>query len=144
MKRLTKIIVVIMIAVFALSALACGEDGKVTLVVVGDETSVYTVDTTGKELSTLKDLMDYLVENEEFTYEETGGFLTTANGKAPSETEFWGIYTDLVINEIEYYNDDWGTATYEGIMYGSATKGIVELPLSGGATYLLKLTVMEW
>ena len=114
MKKLTKIVVVIMIAVFAFCLCACTQDGKVTLVVVGYETKVYTVDTTGKNLSTLKDLMDYLVENDEFSYEETGGFLNSVNGKSPSETEFWGIYTDLVINEIEYYNDDWGTAAYDG------------------------------
>lgn len=144
MKKLTKIVVVIMIAVFAFCLCGCTKEGKVTLAVVGDETKVYTIDTTGKNLSTLKDLMDYLSENDEFSYEEKGGFLNSVNGRLPSETEFWGIYTDLVIDQIEYYNDDWGTATYEGIMYGSATKGIVELPLSGGATYLLKLTAMEW
>lgn len=144
MKKLTKIIVVIMIAVFALCAFACGEEGKVTLVVIGEENKVYQIDTTGKELSTLKDLMDYLVENEEFSYEEMSGFVNSVNGKNPSSTEFWGIYTDLELNDIPYYDSSWGTADYDGKSYGSASKGITELPLSGGATYIFMLTQMSW
>ncbi len=143
MKKLTKIVVVIMIAVFTLCLFACtGEEGNVTLVVAGNETKTYNVDTTGKELSTLKDLMDYLVENDQFSYEETGGFVTVVNDKIPNANEFWGIYTDLVIGEIEYFDMEWGTEV-DGKMYGSASQGIEDLPLSSGTTYIFKIATTE-
>lgn len=142
MKKLVKILVVIMILTLSLGLFACrGEEGRVTLVVKGSETKTYTVDTTGKELSTLQDLMDYLEENEEFSYSVEEGMVNEINGKIPDGEvhEFWGIYTDLKIGEIPYYDDSWGTADYEGKIYGSALKGINELPLSGGFTYLFEI-----
>lgn len=142
MKKLVKILVVIMILTLSLSLFACnGEEGRVTLVVKGMEIKTYTVDTTGKELSTLKDLMDYLEENEEFSYTVESGMVSEINGRVANglDHEFWGIYTDLIIGEIPYYDDSWGTADYEGKIYGSALKGITELPLSGGFIYLFEI-----
>lgn len=146
MKKVLKVFVILMIAVMALCAFsACsGEDGKVNLYVVSaDGTSkLYTVDTTGKDIETLKDFLDYIVENEEFTYTEVGGMVISINGIEPDSTkqEFWGLYTDLKIGDLPYFDNAWGTATVNNVEYGSATKGITELPLSGGATYIFKVS----
>ena len=142
MKKLVKILVVIMILTLSLGLFACrGEEGRVTLVVKGTQIKTYTVDTTGKELSTLQDLMDYLEENEEFLYTVESGMVSEINGRVANgaNREFWGIYTDLKIGEIPYFDNSWGTASIDGKTYGSALKGINELPLSGGFTYLFEI-----
>ena len=143
MKKLTKIVVVIMIMVCALSMLACsGTEGKVTLIVVGDDTNTYELNTTGKNLSTLQDLMDYLSQNEDFSYIASGSFLTSVNGREAdaSSNEFWAIYTDLKIGDLPYYDSTWGTIEVNGVNYASASKGITELPLNKDTVYVLSLS----
>ncbi len=147
MKKFTKVLVVLLIAVICFCAFsACkGEEGNVKLFVIGADGTVksYFVDTTGKELVCLEDFMKYLAESEEeFTYTSASGMVLTINGIEPdfSKNEFWAIFTDVTIDGVPYFNNDWGTVTVEDATYGSAAKGVTELPLNAGATYVFKIS----
>ena len=146
MKRFNRVLVMVLALVIALCAFsACsGEEGKVDLHVVdaSGEVVSYSVDTTGKELATLQDFLDYIADKEEFAYTESGGMVLSVNGITAdfSKNEFWAIYTDVKVGDIPYYDSSWGTATVNEVEYASASKGIAELPLSAGATYVFKIS----
>lgn len=150
MKKLFKSLIVIMLILsISVCFFACkGEEGNVKLHIVSADGAIksYSIDTTGKDMIYLKDFMDYLKDSqEEFEYTENGGFVETINGIVPDSTknEFWGLYTDLEIGEIKYYDISWGTAELNGVTYGSASKGIVELPLNAGSTYIFKVSTWQ-
>lgn len=145
MKKGLKLVAVLLVLACVITCFsACtGEKGEVTLVVmIGEESASYVVDTTGRDMKYLVDLLNYLKDNEEFTYVEAGGMVSSVNGyEAKSENhEFWAIYTDCVVGDIPYFDRTWGKVEYSGVTYGSALKGIVELPLTGGATYLFAIS----
>ena len=147
MKRFSKFLVTVLVLVVAVFCfLGCaGSEGEFTVVVIrGHDREAYTLDSTGSDMTYLIDALDALQNDEEtdFSYAVNGTFLTTVNGytAVSSAHEFWAIYTDCEIEGLKYYDIAWGTADYEGIMYGSATKGITELPLNGGTTYIIKLS----
>ncbi len=145
-----KVLKTLIVCALILSVLACcfackGEEGNVKLHVVSADGAVksYSVDTTDKDLTTLEDFMKYLKEKgEEFDYTASSGFVGSINGITPDLTknEFWAIYTDVQIGEIKYYDQSFGTCEIDGVSYASALKGINELPLSAGATYIFKIS----
>ncbi len=147
MKKLAKIITLLCIVMFFACVVGCipstkGEKGEINFwVAVGDVSARYTVDTTGTDMETLEDLMTYLAEqNDNFYYTQTGGMVDSIIGITADSVkqEFWAIYTDCVVDGIPYFDNAWGTTTIAGKTLGSATKGIVELPLQDGATYLFQ------
>lgn len=144
MKNFVKILAVLLVfcTVFACFAGCTGEKGEVKLVVIlNDDIDVYEVDTKNLDMTYLVDLMNYVADNNaEFTFEASAGFMTSLNGYVPSGNEFVAIYTDLELNGIPYYDVSWGTVDYGGKAYGSASKGITELPLNGGVTYILTVS----
>ena len=147
MKGLNKFLVIILVlavAVFCFVGCA-GSEGEFTVVIIrGHDSIAYTLDNTGGEMVYLIDALEALENDSEsgFSYALQGTFLTTVNGytAVSSSNEFWAIYTDCEIEGLKYYDITWGTADYEGIMYGSATKGVSELPTNGGSTYIIKLS----
>ncbi|MBQ2715069.1 MAG: hypothetical protein IJF76_05525 [Clostridia bacterium] len=145
MKKFSKVLVLVLVVLLALTfVFGCGgEQGYVKLVVMTDmESKTYLVNTEGTDMAHLGDLLEYLQETEGLLYTESGGFISSVNGYAPDSTknEFWGIYTDLKIGDIPYFDNSWGTVEVENKVLGSATKGIAELPLSNGATYVLAIS----
>ena len=146
MKKFCKALAIILVFLtLAFAFTACsGADGEVKIIVInGDQAQEYVIDTTGSEMGDLLDAFEYLKEDTgcDFTYELSGTFLTSVNGYSAnsSSNEFWAIYTDLEIGGIKYYDISWGTVTYNGVEYASASKGVGELPLNGGSTYIIKL-----
>lgn len=118
------------------------KEGYLHVVDASGTVKSYSVNTEETELSTLKDLLDYFADKEEFSYTESGGMVISVNGITADSAkhEFWAIYTDVKIGNIPYYDNSWGTAKVNDVEYGSATKGIAELPISVGATYVLKVS----
>ena len=144
MKKISKILLITTVVLCLLTCfIGCtGEKGTVRLVViVNDKTDVYEVDTKNTDMNNLLDLMEYVADNNsEFSYDASAGFVSCLNGYTPSGNEFVAIYTDLVLNGIPYYDHSWGTVEYGEKIYGSASKGISELCLNGGTTYILTIS----
>lgn len=147
MKKLFKILVVILVLLAMISTFcACaGKEGEFKIVVIrANSTSEYVLDNTGEGMTYLVDAFDSLQSDTEsgFSYALVGGFLNTVNGYTAdaSNNEFWAIYTDCEIDGLKYYDNSWGTAEYDGVIYGSGLKGVSELPLNGGSTYIIKLS----
>lgn len=149
MKKFSKffaLILVLVVVIFAFSA-CLGNEGEFSIVVIRDGVvEEYVLDSTGSDMTYLVDAFKALEEDENsgFSYMLNGTFLTTINGytatTGATSGEFWAIYTDCEIDGIKYYDTAWGTADYEGVTCGSALKGVTELPLNGGSTYIVKLS----
>ena len=144
MKKFIKVLLVVCMLLGVFTCTACtGDEGEVTLIVVDGANVTYTVDTTGSEMTTLQDLLDYLEKSEEyeFSYSESAGMLEEVNGATYKWNEepykWWAIYTDAKVGDIPYYDNSWGTVTVLEKEYGSASQGISDLPLTSGATYIL-------
>lgn len=109
------------------SLFACNE--KVEPVVITANFSSYDYELEDK---TLKDLMTYLKEDNQLTFESSNGMITSINGKANTTNSFWMLYTD----DAELSNTALGTITYNGKTYASASFGFEELSLKDGCTYI--------
>ena len=147
MKKLLKLLVVVMVVVVAFSIFtACkGEAGEFKVVVIrGSSEKEYVLDNTGNDMTYLVDALEYLSNDSDaqFSYAMSGTFLSSVDGYVANSNnnEFWAIYTDLELDGIEYFDNSWGTADYDNDSFGSATKGVTELPLNDGCTYIIKLS----
>ena len=150
MKKLVKVFAVLLVFLCVFGVLsACtpqpvGEKGEVYFCVLVDGVSVTfetTFDTSNTDMVTLSDLMEYLQENNgNFTYTESGGMVVSILGITADSLlrEFWAIYTDCEVGGIPYFDNSWGTVTVNNKTLGSASKGIKELPLQKGATYVFE------
>lgn len=76
--------------------------------------------------------MDVLQNANELTYEIKDGMIVALNGKANTTNSYWMLYT----SDSEHANSEWGTAEYNGNVYGSATLGATELPIKDGCIYI--------
>lgn len=110
---------------------ACGDKAPIkadenTVVITASDSS-FVFD--GK---TLKDYMDHLQENKQFTYSINNGMITTINGKSNTTNSYWMLYT----SDSENANKQWGTFEYEETIYGSATLGADDLIVKEGCIYI--------
>lgn len=110
---------------------ACGDKAPIkadenTVVITASDSS-FVFD--GK---TLKDYMDHLQENQQFTYSINNGMITTINGKSNTTNSYWMLYT----SDSENANKQWGTFEYEETIYGSATLGADDLIVKEGCIYI--------
>lgn len=82
----------------------------------------------------LTDVMEKAKEKGDFTYEMSGGMITSINGVAnPADwSKCWMLYT----SDAEMSNTAWGTITWNGETYGSAVVGADALDVIAGATYV--------
>ena len=136
---LTVIVLALMLAV-VLGLVACGAKP----VQIRDSEIILTYDKdvmADIENKTLLDYMNALQEKELLTFSAPGGFVVTMNDRTPDATkgEYWFIYTD----DEDYSNEAWGTYEIEGKTYKSATKGISELPIKEGKSYIFVISVYE-
>ena len=125
-----------------------GTEGEVKIVVFapnGEDFDSFVVDTTGTDMNYLVDALDKIDGNDtiEFSYQAPGGYIVSINGyvpvSGPTSGEFWAIYTDCKVDGIAYFDNSF-TVDYNTKSYGTALKGITELPLTKGATYIIKLS----
>lgn len=110
---------------------ACGEKTPIkadenTVIITASDSSF---DFDGK---TLKNYMDYLQDNKQFTYSINNGMITTINGKSNTTNSYWMLYT----SDSENANQQWGTFEYEGTIYGSAILGADVLIVKEGCIYI--------
>lgn len=81
---------------------------------------------------TLKEYMDYLQDNQKFTYSISNGMITTINGKSNTTNSYWMLYT----SDSEKANKEWGTFKYEDSIYGSAILGAEALIVKENCIYI--------
>ena len=119
---------------------SCGGKGQGEVLHQEEKMIVISV-LEAEEGATLKSVIDAMVEEGDFTYEEDGsGLITTINGYTATGSEYWGLYA----SDNDYANTEWGTADYNGTTYGSAMFGYTTLPVVEGGVYIWKITIMAW
>lgn len=110
---------------------ACGDKEPIradeNTVIITASDSLF--DFNGKSL---KDFMDYLQDNEKFTYSIDNGMVTAINGKSNTSKSYWMLYT----SDTENANQAWGAFEHEGTVYGSAVLGAETLPVKEGCIYV--------
>ncbi len=120
---------------------ACGKDKNAS---VADGAA--TVEKTEENLVVIKvadadedamllDIMEYLQTQGEMTFtKDATNMIASINGKAnPADwSACWMLYT----SDAEFANTEYGTYTYNGTSYASATLGAGALPVSDGAYYI--------
>lgn len=104
---------------------------KITVITENDEFVVLTFD-SGYGGKTLSEAMDGAQENEQITFTVENGMVTSINGVKNTSNTYWMIYTD----DEEFSNTAWGEITYQEKTYASATKGVSELIVKDGKTYI--------
>ena len=100
-----------------------------------DGTPCVVIAVTSVESRTmLIDVMAEAKKNGDFTYEVSGGMITSINGIAnPADwSKCWMLYT----SDAEMSNTAWGQVTYEGQTYGSAVVGAEALDVIAGGLYI--------
>lgn len=145
MKKFSCFTAILCAAVLALALFGCGEEkGKVTILEKGEEFVVIEAKATS---GSLYDGLTYLKDNGELMFESTGSgvtlFLTSVNGYAAdgAKNEFWGIYTSIAeLDGVAYTTTEFGTYTYGGTVYNSASWGCAGLPLVEGEVYILAIS----
>lgn len=86
-------------------------------------------------VTSLAILGDLLNERTQLKAEITSGFVNKIGDLNPNANEFIGMYISI----IDYADETWGTATYKGIIYGSAIVGVDSLPLIDGAIIIFRI-----
>lgn len=124
---LASLIAVFTCCIFA----ACGDKEPIK---ADENTVVITATDSSFDFNnkTLKDYMDYLQDNEKFTYSINNGMITTINGKSNTTNSYWMLYTA----DAENANQEWGTFEYEGSIYGSAILGAESLVIKEECIYI--------
>lgn len=138
MKKVSKVLVVLLIAIFAVCMFtACGDKepangNKVTLVII-DETGTELFNKTFKtESATLKAVFD---EKEiPYTMDASGTMVSSIYDKAnPADWSYcWMFYTNA-----DGMTDGTFPYTYKDVQYGSVSYGATELQMKDGATYVI-------
>lgn len=137
-KTLTAIMAVVIVLSCVLAFTACVND-RIQLTDTAVFVTVGTKYMSNLKDKTLKDYLDVLVEKELISYEAVGGMVITINGKTADyakDKTSWMIYS----NDSENTDEAWGTYENEGVTYASTTKGIEELPIKDGCTYVFVIT----
>lgn len=126
-----RFLVILLVVVLCVSLTACFDKKPVQVdensVIITAIDSKYSVDN-----KTLKEYMDVLQSANELTYEIKDGMIVALNGKANTTNSYWMLYT----SDTEHANSEWGTAEYDGNVYGSATLGATELLIKDGYIYI--------
>ncbi len=104
------------------------------LVVETTETSVIIKVNKADDNQTVLDVMQALQAEGKMSYTLSGTMVTAINGKEnPADWSFcWMLYT----SDAEMANAEWGTYTYNDVVYGSAILGADAMPVIDGAYYI--------
>ena len=123
----TKLIILFLIIASMFTFTAC-QNNKVDDVVITISAEKYSV-----QDKTLKDYMDYLVNEGELSYTMSGTMLVSLNGTSNTSNSYWMLYTD----DVENSDTTWGTIERDGKIYASAISGVSDLLIKDGCTYIL-------
>ncbi len=131
MKKLLTILTSVLAVFVCCFVAACGDKAPIK---ADENTVIITATDSSYDFNnkTLKEFMDYLQDNQEFTYSVNNGMVTTINGKSNTLNSFWMLYT----SDSQNANQDWGTFEYEDSVYGSAISGAEELIVKEGCIYI--------
>ncbi len=128
MKKIIKTIILIALLCASITSLLACSSSAQPLVIKVQADKMQAEDT-------LKDYMDRLQAEGEFTFEVQDGMITSINGKSGNTNEYWMLYTD----DAENANTAWGTYEYNNETFGSAIWGVEGLKIKEGCTYILVL-----
>ena len=138
MKKLSKVLVLLLVVVFAAFALsACGANegtgaNKVTIVVIDENGTELFNKTFKTDSATLKDVFDE--KQIPYTMDASGTMVSSIYDKAnPADWSYcWMFYTNA-----DGMTDGTYPYTYKDVQYGSASYGATELQMKDGATYVV-------
>jgi len=137
MKKVSKVLVVLLIAIFAVCMFtACGANegtgaNRVTLVVLDENGTELFNKTFKTDAATLKDVFD---EKEiPYTMDASGTMVASIYNKAnPADWSYcWMFYTNA-----DGMTDGTFPYTYKDVQYGSVSYGVTQLQMKDGATYI--------
>lgn len=125
-----KIVTLLLVTLCALFAFACDQPSNPPADIK------FTVETDNVQSgATVLDYMNYLQNENEFTFTISDGMITSFNGVSGASNQYWMLYTDDTANS----NSAWGTITVDGKTYNSATLGAETLIAVDGCTYVWRL-----
>lgn len=141
MKKKLSILSILLAFALALCAFAACTKGtaKATVLENNEELLVIRADETKDDVS-LENVLNDLKKSGEIQYEISDGFITSVNGRAndPNSNGYWFVYTSLTTYKgVTYSDTSWGTYSYDGTDYSSATVGVDGLPMIEGNLYIL-------
>lgn len=115
---------------------------------LSDETRVVVEVTAGDLTHSLYDALASLAEKGDIRMEgsssDYGFYLTSVNGMAADESNYWAVYTTLgTLDDIVYSDTAYGTWEYEGRTLAMAACGVSGLLLVEGEWYALVWTPYE-
>lgn len=140
MKRIFLSIVLAVVALFCACAKPAANPADENTVVIVPSEEVLALDG-----ATLADYLAAMKERGLISYTMENGMLTEVNGKknrstGTSSAECWMIYT----SDPDYSNAAFGTLTYDGVVYPSASLGAESIVLSKSFVYLLAYHTVTW
>ena len=138
MKQTKKLLSCLLAAALLMSILLCTGCHSEPLVIKDSDTYIVIKTTQeaigGKTDMLLVDYMQQLKDKGELEFEVADGMITSINGIAnPADySSCWMLYTSDEANS----NAAWGTAEYQGQLYGSAVSGAETLKIKADQLYI--------
>ena len=127
-----KLVYVLSASVLAACVLLCACSVKQITVLQESDDFVVLIFDSGFNGKTLSEAMQDAKENEQIDYTVEKGMVISINGINNAGNQYWMLYTD----DEEFANTAWGQITYQEKTYGSATKGVSDLIVKDGKTYI--------
>ena len=137
MKKLVSVLAATLLAV---CILLCACSVKQITVLQESDNFVVLIFDSGFNGKTLSEAMENAKQNEQIDYTVEKGMVTTINGITNANNKHWMLYTD----DEDFANTAWGEITYQDKTYGSATKGISDLIVKDGKTYIWAYTEINY
>jgi hypothetical protein len=118
-----------------------GEKTVRIIFLFGDKTIDFDEEIT-TDAEYIHDLLDELVEKKGITYElDSFGMVGKLGSLAGNgTTEFIMFYSD----DAKFTDATWGTLSFNGKTYNSASLGVNDMPVSDGHTYIFILETPAW
>lgn len=136
MKKFLNLLLICLLVVLSAFA-SCAKDKEPLVVIESDTCIVITVSNEQMEIdssTTLLDYMNSLKSDEQINFTISNGMINSINGiENPQDySSCWMLYTSDSLNA----NDAWGTAEYNGEIYGSAVVGAESLIVKNNCIYI--------
>ena len=126
------VVLLTLILVIVCTSFGCARPKVVTQ---SENTIVITVSSQICEITsdlTLLNYMNALKDGGDLSFEMENGMVVEFNGIKQTSNSYWMLYTD----DSENSNSVWGTITYEGKTYASASSGAEILVVKTDCTYI--------
>ena len=131
------ILLVLCISLFAITGCDSEKSDVKAQILSSTQTTVVIKITQTDGKATLLDVMEYLKEQNQLTYQKDAqNMIKAINGSQAEANSFWALYT----SDSEMANAEWGTFDYQGQILGSAIFGANDLIVLNGCIYVWDLT----